>query len=65
MEDDTLDRGPANDGPRINIDEEYEVLFWTHALQVTRLQLAWAVRTAGPSVRAVRRYLAGGQHVEN
>jgi hypothetical protein len=61
MEEDKFDRGAADDGSCINIDDEYDVEFWMQELRVTRLQLAWAVKSDGPSVRAVRCWLAGGQ----
>jgi hypothetical protein len=57
MADDDADRGPT-DRARITIEEEYEILFWTRELGVSRLQLARAVEQVGPGVGAVRRLLS-------
>jgi hypothetical protein len=57
MADDDTDRGPTN-GACIKIEEEYEIVFWTRELGVSRLQLARAIEQVGPGVAAVRRLLS-------
>jgi hypothetical protein len=59
MTDDKGNRGPA-DRSRINMDEDYEVDYWTHALGVSKEQLAAAVGAVGPMADAVKRYLKVG-----
>ena len=56
MADDKTKKGPA-DSSRININEDYEVDYWTNTLGCTRDQLTKAVREAGTSAKAVRTYL--------
>jgi hypothetical protein len=57
MANDNADRGPA-DRVRINIEEDYEVQFWSRELGVSRLQLVRAIEQVGPGVAAVRRHLS-------
>ncbi|WP_372018121.1 DUF3606 domain-containing protein [Pseudoxanthomonas sp. 10H] len=45
------------DRDRINLEEDYEVRYWTQALGVTAEQLREAVQAVGPSAEAVRRRL--------
>jgi CRISPR/Cas system-associated endonuclease Cas3-HD len=45
----------ADDRSRINIDEPYEVRYWTEALSVSEAKLREAVITVGTSADAVRR----------
>lgn len=59
MADDRTDRGPR-DRSRINVDEDYEVQYWSRALGVTPEKLVAVVRAVGPGVEAVRANLASG-----
>jgi len=45
------------DSQRININQDYEVRYWTRALGVTAETLRKAVAAAGTSADAVRKYL--------
>jgi hypothetical protein len=56
MSDDKNIRGPR-DASRINVNEDYELRYWTHALGVTPEQLRAAVRAVGTSAGAVREHL--------
>ena len=56
MADDKTKKGPA-DSSRININEDYEVEYWSDALCVTKDDLAEAVKQVGTSAKAVRDYL--------
>lgn len=56
MADDKTKQGVA-DRSRINVNEDYEVAYWTDALNVTRDELEQAVREVGTSAAAVRKYL--------
>ena len=56
MADDLKNRG-AQDRARISMTEEHEVRYWTHALGVSKEQLAAAVAKVGNSAQAVRREL--------
>ncbi|MCE7043157.1 DUF3606 domain-containing protein [Dyadobacter sp. CY312] len=56
MADDKTKQGVA-DSSRINVKEDYEVAYWTDALNVTREELEQAVREVGTSAAAVRKYL--------
>ncbi|TDE13899.1 DUF3606 domain-containing protein [Dyadobacter psychrotolerans] len=56
MADDKTKRGPA-DSSRINVNEDYEVAYWTEALGCTEEELQKAVKSAGTSAKAVREYL--------
>ena len=55
MSDDTSKR--PQDGKRVNMEQEYEVKYWTERFGVSREQLQEAVRAAGPMVDAVERRL--------
>lgn len=52
MADDKKNRGPQ-DRSRVNLNEDYEVRYWTEKFGVTREQLAGAVKRAGSSSAAV------------
>ena len=52
MADDRNIRGAA-DRSRINMQEDYEVRYWTEKWSVTREQLAAAVRAVGVMVKNV------------
>jgi len=56
MSDDKTKSG-SPDRDRINLNEDYEVQYWTKALGVTAAQLKEAVKAVGPTAAAVRRHL--------
>lgn len=56
MSDDKKDRGPQ-DRSRINMNEEYEVQYWTKKFGVTKEKLAEAVRAVGNSAAKVEERL--------
>lgn len=56
MTDDLKNRGPQ-DRSRINVHEDHEVRYWTQELNVTKEELAQAVKAVGVSAQAVRDYL--------
>jgi hypothetical protein len=56
MPDDKTKTGPQ-DASRVNINEEYEVAYWTKHFGVSADQLRAAVQKAGPSARAVEEQL--------
>ena len=56
MSDDKRNRGEP-DRSRINLNEDYEIRYWTEQLGVTREQLAVAVKKVGNSADAVRKLL--------
>ena len=56
MADDKSKQGPA-DSSRINVNEDYEVSYWTKALGVSKEELTRAVKEAGVSAKAVRQFL--------
>jgi hypothetical protein len=56
MSDDKRNRGEP-DRSRINLDEDYEIRYWTERLGVTKEQLAVAVKKVGNSADAVRKLL--------
>jgi hypothetical protein len=56
MSDDLRNRGPA-DRTRINVNEQWEVDWWTKELGVTEAKLREAVRAVGVMVKDVRKYL--------
>jgi len=53
MADDTTERGPR-DRSKINVNEEYEVRYWTKELEVSEEELRRLVAENGDSVDAVR-----------
>lgn len=57
MADDKTKKGPA-DSSRINVNEDYEVDYWTQALGVSKQKLKEAVDAVGTSAKAVREHLA-------
>lgn len=59
MADDRTKIGPA-DSSRINVNEDYEVAYWTEVLGVTKGKLNEAVEAVGTSASAVRKYLGKG-----
>lgn len=56
MADDLSDRGPQ-DRSRINIEESWEVRYWSQKFGVTEQQLKDAVRAVGQSAEAVQKQL--------
>lgn len=56
MADDLNQRG-QQDRSRINMNEPWEVKYWTKELGVTQDELARIVRVAGNSVAAVRQHI--------
>ncbi len=45
------------DRTRINVDQDYELRYWTKEFGVTEDELKQAVRAAGTQVDTIRRYL--------
>ena len=56
MADDKSKTGPA-DRSKINVNEDYELAYWTKALNVSRAELEQTVQKVGTSAKAVREYL--------
>ena len=56
MADDLKDRG-AQDRSRVNVNEDYELRYWTQKWGVSKEQLTAAVQKVGVSVNAVAREL--------
>ena len=54
---DDKDKTGKPDDIRINVNEDYEVRYWSQNLNVTPEQLKDAVRQVGPMVADVRRKL--------
>jgi hypothetical protein len=53
MADNKSTRGPA-DSARINVNEDYEVQYWTETLGISKEQLVDVVRRVGPLAKDVR-----------
>ncbi|MGE8258865.1 MAG: DUF3606 domain-containing protein [Stenotrophomonas sp.] len=47
----------AADRDRINVNEDYELQYWTKALGVSADELRAAVKAVGPTAAAVREHL--------
>jgi len=56
MSDNKTIRGPA-DAQRINVNEDYEVLYWTTELEVTEEKLRETVKRVGVMASDVREAL--------
>jgi len=54
---DNTQRAGSPDSRRINLDQDYEVRYWSKQLGVTPDRLREAVKAAGTSVEAVRKHL--------
>jgi hypothetical protein len=54
---DNLNVRGQQDRSKINVNETWEVSYWTKELGVTTEQLVAAVQAAGPNVEAVRKAL--------
>jgi hypothetical protein len=61
MSDDTSLRGPR-DRTRIALGEEYEVRYWTNKWDISRDELADAVKAVGNSAAAVARHLGRSEY---
>jgi hypothetical protein len=60
MSDDRNIRGPQ-DRSRINTDQDYEVRYWTHELNISEDELRRAVQAVGASADKVREHLRQSQ----
>ncbi|GGB94867.1 DUF3606 domain-containing protein [Pseudoduganella buxea] len=56
MSDNLQNRGPQ-DRSRINVNEEWELRYWTKELGLSEEELRNAVKAAGTTVTAVREHL--------
>lgn len=56
MSDDRKNTG-SPDRDRINVNEDYELQYWTKALGVSADELRAAVKAVGPTAAAVREHL--------
>lgn len=56
MADDKTKPGAA-DRDRVNVNEDYELQYWTKALGVSADELRAAVKAVGPTAAAVREHL--------
>jgi len=56
MADNLNDRGPQ-DRSRVNVNETWELQYWSRKFGVTEAQLKDAVKAAGPSADAVGKHL--------
>lgn len=56
MSDDKSKTG-SPDRDRINVNEDYELQYWTKALGVSADELREAVKAVGPTSKAVREHL--------
>jgi hypothetical protein len=56
MSDDKTNRGPA-DRVRVNVNESYELTYWSEKFGVTHDQLKAAVKAAGVMATDVEAYL--------
>ena len=53
MSDDKTKRGPA-DASRVNVNEKYEVDYWTEKFNCTEAELRACVKEVGPMVKDVK-----------
>lgn len=58
---DNLTKREQPDRSKINMHEDYEVKYWTHALGVSKEQLQKAVDKVGNSAATVRKELSAGK----
>ena len=56
MPDDLTRKGPE-DPKKINVNQSWEIKYWTDKLGVSEQQLRKAVQAVGPLVADVKRYL--------
>ncbi|MBD2057879.1 DUF3606 domain-containing protein [Oculatella sp. FACHB-28] len=62
MPDNLRRRGPE-DPNKINVNQAYEIAYWTQTLGVSETVLRSAVRNVGPMVVDVRQWLRANKHV--
>jgi hypothetical protein len=58
MADDRTQRGPQ-DSSRINLNEDYEVRYWTNKFNCTEAELRRAVQASGSIAAKVEQFLKG------
>ena len=56
MSDDKKNAG-SPDRDRVNVNEDYEIQYWTNALGVSADELRAAVKAVGPTAAAIRKHL--------
>lgn len=56
MSDNTQQRGPR-DSSRVNVNEDYELRYWSQKFGKTPEQLKEAINTVGPMAKNVEAYL--------
>ncbi|UQD98831.1 DUF3606 domain-containing protein [Bradyrhizobium japonicum] len=61
---DNLTQRHQPDRSKINMNEDYEVKYWTHALGASRDQIQRAIDKVGNSAAAVRKELGVDQPVQ-
>lgn len=54
---DDLNKKRPQDASKVNIHENWEVIYWCHKWNVTKQQLVDAVKTVGVSASAVEEHL--------
>lgn len=54
---DDKNKSGSPDRDRINVNEDYELQYWTKTLGVSADELRAAVKAAGPTAKAVRAHL--------
>ena len=54
---DSKNKVGSPDRDRINVNEDYEVQYWTKELGISAARLREVVKAAGTSAKAVREYL--------
>lgn len=55
---DDLTKTGQHDRAKINLKQKHEVIYWTRHLNVSVSKLTMAVKTVGPEVDKVRKWLA-------
>jgi hypothetical protein len=56
MADNFIKRG-APDRLRVNVNERYDLKYWSHKWNVTYKELRYAVKQVGPAAEKVAKYL--------
>ncbi len=54
---DNLKINQPEDPTKINVNQQWEIDFWTKTLGVSEMQFRNAVRVVGPLVKEVKKYL--------
>jgi hypothetical protein len=62
MADDLSNRG-GQDRPRINVNDEQDLRYWTEKWSVTFTNIKAAVKIVGPMVKDVEKYLTAQGHL--